>query len=276
MLKTLERPRVAKTEIIVVTPEIAQAWLDKNHENRKPVKRYVDQYARDMKSGSWAMTYDPIRFDSDSNLIDGQHRLLACIQAKKSFETVVVYGLPKNCKNLIDTGRSRTPRDIFAMQGMGNTSHVATAIRILLMEKYGGDGKNAFTHTDYMAALNRHPALPMWVPSTNNSAVPYGISRGAVGYVAYIGAHILGKKNRVNDMLAVLKSGIPDYDGDPIHKYRERILRQRAEGSLRGDRQAGFWTLKHCWNLFSARHPIEKLHLQKETVAIKGLDLKSL
>lgn len=279
MLKELTRTRRSggnvSLEIVTVTPEIAKAWIDRNASNRKLSRRHVSRFSRDMGTKKWLMTGETIKFDADGTLIDGQHRLSACVTSGKPFETIVVYGLNPAAKNVIDTGKLRSGSDVLAMAGHKNTSAIASALRILVNEKTGEGDRFAVTHTELLDALKRHPKLPLWVPLPGS--VPRGISIPMVGYVAYIGANILGKKERATAMLTVLKSGAPDYEGDPIHRYREHIIRSRDErlGDLRA-RNTVAWTFRHCWNLFAKRQPIERFVWQKEPVEIIGLDKKDL
>lgn len=274
--KTKTIAHIEDGEVLLVTPEIAKAWLDQNINNRRLQKRMVETFARDMKEGNWGLTYDPIRFDKDGILIDGQHRLAACIQADTPFETLVIYRMENKLKDLIDTGKSRAMRDILTMRGLANTSHVATALRILLSEKAGqtSAGKG-FSHSETLEALEKHPSLPLWVPA--NSTMPRGISVGASGYLFYVGAVLLNRKDDVLDMMAVLRDGIPKYDGDPMHKYRERILRNSTDGSMRSNStRNGFWTYKRAFNAFLAKESLDRIHWQKEDVPIEGLDLRKL
>ena len=76
-----------------VTPDTAQMWLTKMPKNRNIRPGDVARYARDMSSGKWGLAGDPVRFDKDGNLIDGQHRLQAIIRSDTTQEMVVIRGL---------------------------------------------------------------------------------------------------------------------------------------------------------------------------------------
>ena len=71
-----------RTETILVTPEMARRWLDSNtRSNRRPSAKTVDAYAREMAAGRWLVTHQGIAFNQAGELVDGQHRLLAIIEA---------------------------------------------------------------------------------------------------------------------------------------------------------------------------------------------------
>ena len=74
-----------KNKPIKVTPHLASKWLQKNSCNRPLSQNTVYRYADAILSGEWKLNGDTIRFDSNGTLIDGQHRLHACVKAGKSF-----------------------------------------------------------------------------------------------------------------------------------------------------------------------------------------------
>ena len=107
-----------KTEIMVITPEIASKFLlmrDDNHKNRKIDKRAVSTLARDMAAGRWRLTHQGIAFDSDGFLRDGQHRLNAVVESGCSVPMMVTFGLQNSSYEGIDIGRKRDTKDIFAL-----------------------------------------------------------------------------------------------------------------------------------------------------------------
>lgn len=82
-----------KTEVIEITPEVARVYLKQNTNNRNLIKRKLAQYAKDMKEGRWVLNGEPIQFDDSGELINGQHRLNACIRSNSAFTTLVVFGV---------------------------------------------------------------------------------------------------------------------------------------------------------------------------------------
>lgn len=72
-----------QSKVVDVTPRIAEAWLKKNTKNRSIRKHLLERYASDMRSGLWKLTGEPIIFNCDGTLIDGQHRLQSVVLAEK-------------------------------------------------------------------------------------------------------------------------------------------------------------------------------------------------
>ena len=67
--------------VVLVTPELASKWLEKNIDNRNLRKNTINQYVNDMKNGKWSLVGDSITFDKDGILTNGQHRLYAVVQS---------------------------------------------------------------------------------------------------------------------------------------------------------------------------------------------------
>lgn len=82
-----------RTEIISITPQKSQFML--GGVNRPDRPSVVDKYAADMKKGNWKTTHQGIAIDTEGNVIDGQHRLLAIIKANLAVSFMVTYGVEK-------------------------------------------------------------------------------------------------------------------------------------------------------------------------------------
>jgi hypothetical protein len=124
-----------------VTPKKAMEWLKLNVANRPISARQVGHYAKAMECGQWKLNGDCIRFNGSGNLIDGQHRLTACIQAGKSFDTYVVTGLEHDAFDTIDQGKKRDISDVFARQGFKNYAVLSSAVRWLWWSNGGRQAK---------------------------------------------------------------------------------------------------------------------------------------
>ena len=95
----------------LITPEIAKKYLASNITNRRLRKDRVNAIARDIKNGNWKETHQGIAFDTNGDLIDGQHRLAAIVEADVGVYIDVARGLPYEIGSVIDTGSARTCRD---------------------------------------------------------------------------------------------------------------------------------------------------------------------
>lgn len=99
-----------------VTPEAAQRWLDTaNLHNRDTWPSTIERYARAMRMGDWPLTGVGLIFDESGLLLDGQHRLFACVRAGVGFVTVVWRGIAAGARDRVDTGKSRSAPDVMKL-----------------------------------------------------------------------------------------------------------------------------------------------------------------
>ncbi len=83
-----------------ITPAQAREMLWRDRQamgaggRQSPLIRVIEQYAGDMRGGRWEPVragehIDPITLGKDGMIINGYHRLLACVAAGVPFETFV-------------------------------------------------------------------------------------------------------------------------------------------------------------------------------------------
>lgn len=112
---------------IFVTPEMAQEYLEKQAQNRTLSKTHRDKLVRDILADAFTLSHQGIAFDEGSQLVDGQHRCEAIIEARHGCLMLVTRGLPTASQTNIDTGRKRSWGDIERMRG-GSDHHMRAAI----------------------------------------------------------------------------------------------------------------------------------------------------
>lgn len=107
-----------KVRLMTVEPAQAEEWLRKNCENnRRVVRSRVKQYAADMRAGRWRLSDQAVSFNAESRLVNGQHRLHACVESGEPFLTLVVWNLPGESMMALDGGKKRTTDDNMTVSG---------------------------------------------------------------------------------------------------------------------------------------------------------------
>lgn len=135
------KPDEVFTTKITVTSKMAEEWLKKNKNNRPISQTHVRFLVREFTPEKWQLNGESIKFDEHANLLDGQHRLTACIEADFSFETYITCGLNNQVFKTIDTGKNRNASDLLGIAGYQNTSLTASLAKIVL-EYDGGKFTN--------------------------------------------------------------------------------------------------------------------------------------
>ena len=158
-----EGPSIA---VIAVTPEIASFWLKSyNHGNRKMSRQNVLFLKQQMESGQWVpMNGDTISFLPDGTLNDGQHRLQAVIEAKKTFPFLVMVGVDSGSFKVKDTGKKRGAADVLGIEGYKSAPLLAAACKFIISWKEGqysdatGSGHSRLTNATISDFAKKHRA----------------------------------------------------------------------------------------------------------------------
>lgn len=130
----------ARTEVAIetITPRMADDYLGTMRKNRPVSDRVVLEYGMAIDGGKWVVNGEAIKFDVDGHLIDGQHRLRACSLAGKPFRTYVIRGIEdERAFSTMDTGKTRTHGDIFALAGIVDSNMASGAALMMYYYKHG-------------------------------------------------------------------------------------------------------------------------------------------
>lgn len=114
---------------IIVTPEMTTDWLE-NHNNINRPKRgsLEDKYTRDRVSGNYIVGWHAIAFDTNGEMLNGQHTCLAIKESGIPEEHLVVRGLDPESRMIGDTDAPRRPADILKLLGYEGVSFTNVAV----------------------------------------------------------------------------------------------------------------------------------------------------
>lgn len=145
-----------------ITPKKAMEWLKKNVHNRPLGQRHISRLASAMTAGQWKLNGETIKFNGNGDLIDGQHRLNACVKSGVSFDAYIVRGLDHGSFDTIDQGKARTAGDVLARRGEKSYCTLSAAVRIvhIIGLNTGGFDKSTSIRADeVVACLEANPGL---------------------------------------------------------------------------------------------------------------------
>ena len=153
----MKEPRLVTT-ITEVTPTMCTTWLEDNPENRPLNQRHINQLARAMLQGDWDLNGESLKFDTENHILDGQHRMWACIESGVTFKTMIVKNLPRTTFDTIDTGRMRSAADVLTMNGEQNTTLLAGILKHI-GRYYTGQMLTTYkiTNKELECLLEKHP-----------------------------------------------------------------------------------------------------------------------
>jgi len=242
-----------------ISPLKAKGMLDANTRNRKINHLAVSEYAASMRDKSWRVNGETLKIATDGTLIDGQHRLLACVEANAPFDTYVIYGLNKDVFDTIDCGRKRTAADCLSIDGVTNASATASAIRWIAALK-GGKAiatRGMKMHSDEirLAYAADSKKISEAVTITN------GVSRGwmSPGQAAAL-YYLFAQKHEVKakEFFELLGSGAGLHASHPILVLRDRFMRLNQTRGRDIDIEKACIAIR-AWNAFRANENVAML-----------------
>jgi hypothetical protein len=228
---------------------------------------------RQMDADGWKVNGEALKFSTDGKLLDGQHRLEACVRANKPFRSTVVVGLEPETQATMDDNRRRTVHDQVLLQGMNLPKAASAAARWLLLIRLGTIGRaQRSTNQEILEVLHRHPGLAQSAEAIRDKDVVALPS--IILTMHYIGSQLLNQLAKANAFVEVMASGVPAYEGDPVHAWREELSKAaRKQHNVSAKLQ---WLgAVHAWNLF-VTNAAPKRFVVPEEVQIENLDVRSI
>ena len=229
-----------RAEVVNVTPEMAEAWLETMGPNRRLNEGNVARLETDMGKGNWFDNGDPIRFDRKGRLRDGQHRLQALVRSGRSYSFHVIRNLDEKALQIVDTGKQRSFGDILAMrEGAQAVSpmlarKIAATAKMIWHYEHGSilSSGQAVSHPELELVLRKHRDLASAVEAVAAGAVqPHAL----LAFVYALAADIAPRKAR--QWLTQVQEGENLRKGMPAYELRALLIGQRGTGArqqLRG------------------------------------------
>ena len=137
--ETLTKGKTVRIEKVTIEPDTAKTWLKRhNTRNRFLSKARAERLAQAQRNGEWVFNAQPIQFAFDGTLLDGQHRLLACVLSDIAMEALVIWGADSESQHTMDMGKPRSVADILALEGYSNHFALAALAKRIALHKAKG------------------------------------------------------------------------------------------------------------------------------------------
>lgn len=246
-------------EIITITPERAKEWLDKhNIGNRRILPNHVRMIARDISSERWMFNAQPICFSTEGRLLNGQHRLLACVEADQPIDVAVARGIPDQAFATYDIHAKKTVPSGMSIES-ADMRVIAAAAKIQWRLDEGvsiSDTRNKPTSSELADTIRRHKDLSIGFPLARRM-----MNIGSAAVMTFLIYHVRqSRRPYAEDFLHQLETGEGLVRGNPVLKVRNALLTNRGS-DVRADRLA---TLISCWDDYVTWSDDQESRRQKE------------
>jgi len=146
---------------MTITPDIARRWLESTDmtKQRRVNWPHVAYLAEEMRSGNWELNGQAIQIDVEDDVVNGIHRLNACIESGVSFQSLVVFGVSTNAIKTIDEGsKPRTLADFLEIEyDCKYSTATAAALQFIYQWDMGQKGRAANSATAGSKQTKVHP-----------------------------------------------------------------------------------------------------------------------
>lgn len=216
----------------LVTPKMAEEWLNHNNVNRTLMPGTAEKYAADMIAGRWTDCIAPIAFYEDTkDIADGQHRLYAIIESGTTQKFYVVHDLPRPAGLNIDTGRGRTLVDNSRIAGLDD----GLSNQLIAYTRGINDGtrivtRRTRTNAEVLDIVATHRESAEWV--IKHSPVGRGLRNGPLCAALGRAWYIEDDKDRLAKFSEVLGKGFSEGPADSAAVAMRNYLLMKAAARI--------------------------------------------
>lgn len=225
-------------ELCTITPEMSEKFLSKNTSNRKITEKNVANIMRALSNNEWSLNGETIKFDFNGNVLDGQHRLLACVRSGIPFRSYIVRNLAPETFTTIDIGAKRTAADILSIHKVPNANNLAAIIKCYVEAKHNRNFSLGNISATNEQILNEYKSSPELYQKL---ALSYaGISKFVTSPFMAIcksAIEIYGER-WFEESIEKIKTGQNLKYGDPCLAIREWSINNKGNSNTRTNTRA--------------------------------------
>lgn len=253
------------SEVVTITPELAGEMLERlNKRNRRMVSANCDFLEAAMQSGHFNNDYTPIRISVSGTLLDGQHRLSACVKSGVSIEQLVVWGIADDAFNTIDSNLVRRPRDLLHLHGLDwdvarIVPGVINSLRLVRAWERGaisGGSAPRLSMDDTLHFLSENPSAPDRIRMVTKLKPPgLSVAMTVAGLWGAFGSH----PSLVLQFLEQVAIGTDLTKTDPAWHLRSRLIADSIQRTAKLSLYYRCALLIKAFNAFASQQTVTAL-----------------
>lgn len=244
-----------------ITPAMALTMLERNTENRALSPYKVSDWLREMRLGVWTTTSDGIGFDTDGNLINGQHRLHALVEYGYPLDFIVCRNLSKEAFAATDTGKMRTAGDVLGIMKYTCGTQKAGIIRSYMNLRDGNNVRHKGANASNQAVLsfmqkNEHMVEDASYMTHHVTHRFQGLKPRNVGglYWLFCDANLYDAREFFN----MLAAGTNLHAEHPVFVLREKLHKDSKKHKKNSETDHIAWAII-AWNAFRKKKDIKQI-----------------
>lgn len=263
--------------ILNVGPDLAKAWLQKNDNNRNEARGNKAKISRSMELDDFKFLGDPVRFDDEDNLLDGQHRLKAIVETGVEVPLLVIRGFKPEAQLYMDQGKVRGAGDQVKLAGVaekGGNNWAATARLIIRWDAGDVLGNVLVPGTAEIVAFcaEHQDQMARAVAAAHAQYRRVGARRPVAAATFYFAELI--DAQLAHRFFRQLATGEDIRSGDPVFALRDTLLKRKGTGGSKLNSNEELSLFVRAWNATRAGITLQRLQLPREGLKAYNFDLK--
>jgi hypothetical protein len=267
--------------VITVTPAMAAKYLEGKLPNRTIKNDQIDRQVRDIKAGAWHLNGEPFIFSGDeqsvrrglpeAGLLDGQQRSWSIVEANIPVTTLVVWGVPPESMESIDTGSKRTFGDLLTIRGNNNSTLIAATARwwywydTAINTNKAGSASIRPTHHELTETIENHPSITKAATIIASNKKARLLLTPGIGAFVVSGAMEHGWDEEAERFVHVVGAGMDDRGewglSHPLYHLYQKLQANRANESKMPTTVVAAYEIK-AFNAFAFNRPMRALKWQ--------------
>lgn len=211
---------------IRMTPEIAEALAARLMSGQRPKKKlHYAAMVRDVSAGRFVFNGQTVILDENGSLIDGQHRVDACIETGVTIDVLAVWGVPSDVRSTTNCSVKERGADILKRKSITSAAIFNGALNYLARYISGNFRSTLVLSAREIEALaDEHPGLQKSVLLASRcrdvSAQP-----SALAFCHYVFSRI--NEEVADQIFEQLATGEGLKNGDPVFALRKKLIKNR-------------------------------------------------
>lgn len=218
----------------IISSEQASFLLTRNIDGNRYVRQAkVDAMVRDMKNGDWrSEVAGPIIFTDAGVLIQGQHRLTACVKSAMELLTEILFGVEEAAIDVMDSGIKRTVADVLRMKGVAQAGQVSSAANLYLQFSTGIGRSYQPSNNEILHLVLQREDIGQIVRLARSVTQACGLKTAPLAVVLMKATDVGAPDADIKAFVGELQSGVRAEDGkglgatSPTFRLREWAQRQ--------------------------------------------------
>lgn len=256
-----------RVELVKINKEVAEKMLSINVNNRKAKEKVVAKYASEMLKGNWKdETGELIKVSKTNRLLDGQHRLLAIVKADVELQMYVAFDLNDDVFVVLDSGATRTSKDVFHVAGAQYSSLIPPIIQFseaLFNGHRSNQGNKTLTNVELLQKFQENEEYYLEIAS--KTYIHY-TQFAKILNPTLIGSYMIYFNSKSSADCELFFNELctgRNVTNNVIYLLRNKLIEDRT-GNVKLDREYKNALIIKAWNFYRLRQEVKVLKYSRD------------